>query len=94
MILFQKKEFKTQSIFYNFSVHNLSIIDPSNSYKINLQQVDYGSIFVTPAGEAIFSFISPTNSVCCIQMPPVSKALLYKVANQSSANTSLPTRSL
>ena len=25
-------------------------------------------------------------------MPPVSKALLYNVASQSSANTSLPTR--
>jgi hypothetical protein len=87
------KEYKNQSIFFNFSVHHLSNIDLSNSYQINLQQVDYGNIYVSPVtGEALFSFILPSNAVCCIQMPPVNKVSLYNTTTQVSSNQSMPVR--
>lgn len=87
----QLNELATKSIFYNFTNLNLSDIDPSNSYSINLQQVDYGNIFVTPNGEAIFAYILQNNSVCCVQMSPVNKMNLYdRSSNQMTGTPNLP----
>lgn len=86
----QQNEFKTQSLFYNFSAHSISSIDATNTFAISLAQVDYGNIFVAPSGEAIFSFILPTNSVSCVQMPPVNKAILYNPASFNPSNQALP----
>lgn len=71
----QLNEFTTKSIFYNFNSSNLSNIDTNNSFDITLQQVDYGNIFVSPAGEAIFSYILPNNSISCVRMSPINKTI-------------------
>lgn len=78
----QLQEFATKSIFYNFTNLHLANIDPSDSYKINLQQVDNGNIFVTPSGEAVFAYILQNNSVSCIQMPAVNK---YELGRPSAS---------
>lgn len=84
-------EYKNQSIFYNFSVSNLANIEASNSYQINLQQVDTANIYVSPTGDGLFSFLLPSHSVCCIQMPPINKASLYNTA-QAASSQSMPIR--
>lgn len=71
----QLNEFTTKSVFYNFNSSNLSNIDTNNSFDVTLQQVDYGNIFVTPAGEAIFSYILPNNSISCVRMSPINKTV-------------------
>lgn len=88
-------DFTTKSILYNFNSSDLSNIDTNNSCDITLQQVDYGNIFVTPVGEAIFSFILPNNSISCVRMSPINKKKLFDM-NRSVAhaqsNQNLPVR--
>lgn len=57
-----------------------------NSYPISLVQVNYGDKFVAPNGKTIFSFILPTNSVCCVQKPAVDKVILYNSSTFNSNN--------
>jgi hypothetical protein len=51
----------------------LTNIDQTNSYQINLSNVDFGEIHVTPRGEALFAFILQNSSICCVQMPPLNQ---------------------
>ena len=47
-------------------------MDPTNSYQINLQNVDYCDIYTNPTnGETLFGFLLANNSLCCIQMPSI-----------------------
>lgn len=61
---------------------DISNVDSTNSFQINLSHVEYADIHVSPRGEALFAFILPNNSVCCVQMP----SLINKSIVSSSSN--------
>jgi hypothetical protein len=78
------------SIFSNVSVTDLFNLDSSNSYQINLQNVDICDVYTNPSsGETVFGFLLPNNSVCCIQM---SSIFNMNMSHNSTASQNLPVR--
>jgi hypothetical protein len=77
----------TTSIFSKMSSLDLTNIDLVNSFQINLSNVEFTDIYVNPYGEALFAFVLPNNSICCIQMPALINNL---ISNAPGTNQNLP----
>ncbi|CAF0770482.1 unnamed protein product [Brachionus calyciflorus] len=84
---YNKNENNSNSLFSSMSSMTLSNVESSNTYQINLSQVESTDIFVNQRGETYFAFVLPNNSICCVQMPGFSR-----INHQQNNSQNLPVK--
>ena len=72
-----------KSLLHTLTAAHLAHLDAASSCDVALAHVAHATLFVTPAGEALFSFLAPNSSVSCVRMPPLNSAALLAPSAQS-----------